>query len=125
MSFCAAINCLDGRTQLPVINFLMKRFDAQYVDMITDAGPLGILHDGPDSPRAAAIFDQVGISMAAHDTRQLAIAGHFDCKGNPVPRETQLEQLTKVVAEFRERFSELEIIGLFVGDGGVIEELDI
>ncbi|MHC5086790.1 MAG: carbonic anhydrase, partial [Planctomycetota bacterium] len=26
MSFCTAINCMDGRVQLPVIPFLQNRF---------------------------------------------------------------------------------------------------
>ncbi len=32
--FITAINCMDGRTQIPVIEFLKKNFQVDYVDMI-------------------------------------------------------------------------------------------
>jgi len=41
MIFCTAVNCMDGRVQLPVINYLKERFSANYVDMITEPGPNG------------------------------------------------------------------------------------
>lgn len=125
MSFCAAINCLDGRTQLPVNNYLMKRFNVDYVDMLTDAGPLGILTNAPDSPRAQAFFEQVEIVIDAHDVRELAIAGHWDCRGNPVPREEQLAQQAVVVEQFRTRFPQLTIIGIWVNEAGEVEEIAV
>jgi len=39
MSFYTAINCMDGRVQLPVITYLQKRFGVEHVDSITAAGP--------------------------------------------------------------------------------------
>ena len=32
MKFCTAVTCMDGRIQLPVIAYLQKRFNAEYVD---------------------------------------------------------------------------------------------
>ena len=43
MRFCTAINCMDGRTQEPVIAFVKKRFGIDCVDMITEPGPDKIL----------------------------------------------------------------------------------
>jgi hypothetical protein len=37
MSFCTAINCMDGRVQLPTITFLKKHFGIEHVDCITEA----------------------------------------------------------------------------------------
>ncbi len=39
MSFCTAINCMDGRTQLPVIEFLKNKLSVEYVDTVTEPGP--------------------------------------------------------------------------------------
>jgi len=39
MEFCTAINCMDGRVQIPVISFLEERFNARYVDVISEPGP--------------------------------------------------------------------------------------
>lgn len=125
MSFCAVINCLDGRTQLPVNNFLMQRFNVKYVDMLTDAGPLGILTNEPDSPRAQLFIERVNIVIRVHDIKELAIAGHWDCRGNPVPREKQLEQQRDVVLRYRKIFPQLTIIGLWVGEDGTVEEIEI
>ena len=52
MSFCTAINCMDGRTQLPVIEFLKDKFGVEFVDTITEPGPVRILADQPDSAQA-------------------------------------------------------------------------
>ena len=39
MIFFTTIKCKDGRVQLPVISYLQKRFNVQYVDSITEPGP--------------------------------------------------------------------------------------
>lgn len=39
MKFAAAINCMDGRTQVPVIEFLKNKYGVDYVDMITEPDP--------------------------------------------------------------------------------------
>ena len=116
---------MDGRTQLPVIQFLMERFNVKYVDMLTDAGPLGILANHAESPRAQAFDERLETVMRVHDVKELAIAGHWDCRGNPEPREVQLQQQREVVLGFRKRFPQLTIIGLWVGEAETVEEIEI
>tara|TARA_R110001592_G_scaffold279041_1_gene546423 strand:- start:562 stop:945 length:384 start_codon:yes stop_codon:yes gene_type:complete len=125
MTFCAAINCLDGRTQLPVNNYLMKRFNVKYVDMLTDAGPLGILTNDPDSPRAEFFIERVNTVIRVHDIKELAITGHWDCRGNPQPKETQFEQIRTVVLRYRGIFPNLTIIGLWVDEDQQVHEIEI
>jgi hypothetical protein len=48
MIFVMAINCMDGRVQLPVIEWLKKEYEADYVDMITEPGPNKILAENKD-----------------------------------------------------------------------------
>ncbi len=43
--FAVAINCMDGRIQIPVIDYVKKRFHVRYVDMITEPGPVRILSE--------------------------------------------------------------------------------
>jgi hypothetical protein len=43
MTFCTVVNCIDGRVQLPVIEFLKNRFGVDFVDCITEAAPVRIL----------------------------------------------------------------------------------
>ncbi len=36
--FVTAINCMDGRVQIPVIEYLKNNYGINYVDMITAPG---------------------------------------------------------------------------------------
>ena len=47
-TFATAINCMDGRVQLPVTAFLKKKYGVDYVDVITEPGPNGILAANKD-----------------------------------------------------------------------------
>jgi hypothetical protein len=44
--FATAINCIDGRAQIAVTDFLQRTFDVAYVDMITEPAPSKILSEG-------------------------------------------------------------------------------
>ena len=46
--FATAVNCMDGRVQKPVIEYLQKSFGVDYVDMVTEPGPNKILAEGKD-----------------------------------------------------------------------------
>jgi len=37
-TFAAAINCIDGRTQAAVIEYLKRAYALDFVDMITEPG---------------------------------------------------------------------------------------
>ena len=43
MSFGTVIDCMEGRVQTPVNNYLSGRFGVNYVDVISAAGPAGCL----------------------------------------------------------------------------------
>ena len=62
MRFCSAINCMDGRVQLPVIRYLQNRFNVDYVDSITEAGPNLILSEAKNTSSTQAIFERLKIS---------------------------------------------------------------
>ena len=36
--FATAINCIDGRTILPVINYITEKYQVDFVDLITEPG---------------------------------------------------------------------------------------
>jgi hypothetical protein len=81
--FGTAVNCMDGRVQLPVINWMKENFQLDYVDMITEPGADKILGAGPPV-QIEAIKTKVLISVVAHGSRIVAVAGHDDRAGNPV-----------------------------------------
>ena len=45
MTFATCLNCIDGRVQLPAINWITEKYNVKYVDMITKARMNGFLAD--------------------------------------------------------------------------------
>ena len=123
MAFCTAINCMDGRVQLPVINYLMKRFDAEYVDSITEPGPVKILAEQADPILLDSILKRVSISTGKHGSKFIAICAHADCAGNPVDDQTQKQQLIDAVKTLQDKCSNVEIIKLWIDENWDVQEL--
>ena len=114
MKFCTAINCMDGRIQIPVINYLKKKFNSDVVDMITEAGPNRVLAEQSNQDLVNSIFARIKISVEKHDSKQIAVIGHFDCAGNPSDMEKQIEDTLKAVDFIRTKMKNVEVIGLWV-----------
>ncbi len=121
--FCTAINCMDGRTQLPVIQYLQQRFNVAYVDMITDAGPNRILAEEDDRERIEAIRKRTNISVTAHGSTVIAVVGHVDCAGNPVNHEAQWAPLKQALIRIRQWYPELTVLALWVDDQWRVREI--
>ena len=124
MQFCTAVNCMDVRAQLPVIKYLQDRFGAEYVDSITEAGPIRILAEEPEGAAVQSILKRIQISVEKHSSVGIAVAGHVDCAGNPVPDDVQTAHLKKAVAFLQQKYQELEIIGLWVDDSWEVHEVE-
>lgn len=122
MSFGTVVCCMDGRVQLPVNAYLQKRFGVEYVDNITEAGPVKILALRPDSSQASSILRLIEISFESHASSGLAIIAHHDCAGNPIPDTEQQGQLETSLNNLSERFPEIKLIGLWLDRKGDIHE---
>ena len=123
MRFCSAVNCMDGRVQLPVIKYLQNRFNVDYVDTITEAGPDLILSQSKDTITVKTIFDRLDISVEKHNSVGIAIVGHHNCAGNPVPKEDHIKHIQKSVILLRQQYEDLEIIGLWVDANWEVHEI--
>ena len=91
--FTTVINCMDGRTQLPVIEWLKREHGVDHVDSITEPGPVRILAEAKDAPALESIRRRLSISVNKHGSSRVAIIAHADCAGNPTDKQTQLGQL--------------------------------
>jgi len=114
--FVTVINCMDGRTQLPVIEWLKSRTGASYVDNVTEPGPGAILAADVDKWLVESIKRRVGISVQKHRSNLVAIVGHYDCAGNPVNEETQRKQILKAIQKIASWGFGVEVIGLWVDE---------
>jgi len=124
MSFCTAVNCIDGRVQEPVVGFLKGRFGVRYVDMVTEAGPVGILASQQESAKADSIIARVDISVNKHKSVGIAVVAHYDCAGNPVSDDVQIEQINCSVEFIETKYPQAEVIGLWVDDTWKVKEVN-
>ena len=110
--FVTCINCIDGRVQLPVINWILNNYDVKYVDMITSPGVNGVLAD--KNSDVADIFDKLTFSNDGHSTELIFIVGHHDCLANPVDDKIHNKQIVRFVERIKESYSHCNVIGLWV-----------
>ncbi|MCS7098124.1 MAG: hypothetical protein NZ922_04010 [Candidatus Methanomethyliaceae archaeon] len=122
--FATAINCMDGRVQIPVIDWMKKKYFVEYIDMITEPGPVRILSEGNDISRLNSIRDRLEISIKKHASNIVAIVAHYDCAGNPVEKETQLTQLKSAIDRVKSWNMNVKVLGLWVNEHWNVEEID-
>lgn len=121
--FGTAINCIDGRTQEPVIEFMKHKYGIDGVDMVTFPGADGIISSSGNSDVKALIRNAVSISIEKHGSQIIAVIGHFDCAGNPGNKEHHYEHIDKAVVEVSLWDLGAEIVGLYVNDNRQIEQV--
>jgi carbonic anhydrase len=114
---------MDGRVQLPVNEYLLEELSVDYVDTITEAGPVRILAEEQESALADSILARVDISVNKHKSKNIAIAAHYDCAGNPVEKEQQLEQLKAAIWWLTEKYPDTKILGLWVDSNWNVEKI--
>ena len=107
MTFTTAINCMDGRVQLPVIQYIKEKYGPDYVDMITEAGPDGLLKEGKQTEIIKNIFSRVSISLNRHNTHLIIILGHDDCAGFPVSKKEHIAAIETSANILHKKFPKL------------------
>jgi hypothetical protein len=122
-TFATVVNCMDGRTQLPAIDYLIKKYGVDYVDSITEPDPVKILAERTYLTVIDQIKKRVGISVDKHGSRHIAVVAHHDCAGNPVDKETQLKQIEASIKLVREWSFGAEVIGLWVDERWEVTEV--
>ena len=123
MSFCTVINCMDGRVQLPIIEYMQATYGVPYVDAVTEPGPVSSLARPVDPEVAASVLRRLGVSVDTHGSRVVAVVGHHDCTGNRVDKERQRVQTEESVDYVAEHFPALLVVGLWVDEHGVVSEI--
>ena len=121
--FGTAINCIDGRTQEPVIDFMKEKYDIDGVDMVTFPGVDGIISSSENSDKIALLRNAVSISIEKHRSRIIAVVGHFDCAGNPGNREHHYVNIRSAVHEVTSWNFPAHVFGFYVNEKQQIEEV--
>ena len=119
--FGTVLNCMDGRVQGKVAAFLASCFQMRNLDTITTAGT--VRHLAEDTEQTSTLLANLDVSVAKHGSRQIAIAAHHDCAGNPVPEATQRDQVETAVRRIKGLHPDAEVVGLWVGPHWSVERI--
>jgi hypothetical protein len=123
-TFVCAINCMDGRVQDAVKNYMKENYGADYVDMVTEPGPNKILADNSEKEIIENIKKRVEISVGHHGSKVVSVVGHFGCAGNPTEKEVQIGHLKKAEETVKSFGFPVEIVLLWVdGDWTTVEKI--
>ena len=105
---------MDGRTQEPVRQLLIKEFGVDYVDTITEPGPLKYLAEGANPAVLEQLKLRLDISWNKHNSRVIAVVGHAECAGNPVDKDTHLAQMGVAIEAIKKWGFDGEVFGIWV-----------
>jgi carbonic anhydrase len=122
-TFVTAINCMDGRVQEPIITWMKQHYHADYVDMITEPGPIKHLSNPQTSIILQSIKTRVEISLQKHGSTTIAVIGHHDCAGNPTDKQTQLQQIKTSKKTLKNWGLNATIIGLWIDEHWSIHQI--
>ena len=123
MRFSTAISCMDGRILLPVVDYMKNVCGADYVDMITEAGPNKILSENVDRAAVESLRKKVGRSVVNHGSKLIAVVGHHDCSGNILGRAGQAVHIQEAIRTVQSWGYNAKVIGLWVDENWTVEEL--
>ena len=123
MEFGTSIHCMDGRIQEPLINYIKDNYSIKYIDTITEPGPCKILSENLEISLIESIDRRVSISLEKHGSKIIFISGHHDCAGNPVSKESQVNQLIQSEAFLRSKYPDVRIVKLWINEKWKVEEI--
>ena len=112
------LNCMDGRVQLPVINWIKANYPVDFVDVITEAGMDAVLAQQDD---ISEIMRSIKVSVTLNKSTRLFVVGHYDCRGNPVEEGVHRQEISDAVKRLKEYWPKHEIIGLWVNKNWTVE----
>lgn len=121
--FVTSINCMDGRVQIPIIKWMKKKYNADFVDIISEPGPNKILSEKIFETCIQSIRKRVEISVKVHSSNVIAISGHHDCAGNTTNKETQLKQIKDSIDTIKSWSLNVAVLGLWIDEHWAVHEI--
>lgn len=119
--FVTCLNCMDGRAQQPVIDWLKEHYGAEYIDMITEAGMDGHLVANTHLPDH--LNHKIGISIEKHGSQFIFVTGHHDCGGHSVSEDDHRRDVLQAVDKIKAAWPNCAVAGLWVTDKWEVEEI--
>jgi len=114
--FGTAVNCMDGRVQEPVINYMKENYGVDYVDMVTEPGPDKILAENSNEFTVNSIKERIDISVNKHGSEIILMVGHTDCAGNPVEKNIHLDQTIKSTKLIQKWHPDVKVVPVWIDE---------
>ena len=121
--FATSINCVDGRIQLPISNWIKQKYSIDYVDTVTHPGSDKVMSE-KNIDDITQIKSKVLISINAHNSKIIVVSGHHDCASNLSTKEMHLTQIQKSINIVKSWKLPVSVIGLWVNDQWKIEQVE-
>lgn len=122
-TFGTAINCMDGRVQIPLINWIKQHYNVDYVDVITEPGPEKILNMGAGIPESIKVKSL--ISVKAHGSDLIVIAAHHDCAGHQVTKDEHCAKVRGAIQVVRSwNLPVAQIVGVWIDENWKVDLID-
>ena len=112
------LNCMDGRVQLPVINWIKANYPVDFVDVITEAGMDNVLANQED---ISEVLRSIKVSVHLNKSTRLFVVGHYDCRGNPVDEKLHRKEVIDAIHRLKPLWPTQEVIGLWVNSQWQVE----
>lgn len=118
-TFVTAVGCMDGRVQNPVARFARERWDAQYVDTITEAGLVKHFSHEHKHPHSEHVIESVkakvlDVSVRKHNSKGIVVHGHEECAGNSVDNEQHKREIRAAADVIKDLEPGVEVVPVFV-----------
>lgn len=121
MSFATCLNCIDGRTHLPLINWIRDKYKVEFVDLITEPGMIEQLACGFQAN--SSLITKVQLSLEKHQPKLIIAAGHYDCAGCSKNNFEHKKDIDRAVANVMQLFPGIPVSGVWINDTWNVEEV--
>lgn len=118
--FATAINCIDGRAQVPALDWIKLHCNVHFVDLITEPGADKVLKEGP-AETIAAVRRKAEFSFHVRQSGLIAVIAHHDCLAHPVSKHEHWEDLKASVRVVSSWDWSARILGLWVNEWGSVD----
>lgn len=119
--FGIAINCIDGRIQIPINQWLKANYNIDNVDTITEHGIVKLFSD---SKGIEKIKSKVTLSIKQSDSKIILVSAHHDCEGNQIQKDEQISQIKDAVVTIRSWKLAPTVIGIWVNEQFQVELIE-
>jgi carbonic anhydrase len=109
---------MDGRVQLPVLQWIKENYPVDFVDVITEAGMDNVLSNQKD---ITEVLRSIEISVNVNKSTRLFVVGHYDCRGNPVEENVHRHEISNALKRLKTHWPHHEIVGLWVNKNWTVE----